>query len=121
MSFFDRFRRKPEPPRYTPPSGDGRVYGQWAIGDLAVCISRNDGWFDWATGEPSPAYPLNGEVYLVTGVCFFAGYHSLFLAGLQGAFTASCFRKAQLNHDEACEPEFVDLLKRIKKTRRVDA
>jgi hypothetical protein len=111
VSFFGLFQRKP---KYEPPVGDGRTEGLWLAGDLAVCISDGP-WTEHDTGEPAQNPPKKGEVYRVSWVGFSSGMHVLELAERDGWYTARSFRKAVTEQDEACEPEFVQLLKRSKR------
>lgn len=89
----------------------------WQAGDLALCVDD----------RPNPywgAVPLkNGGVYrvrAVTGVYYnrlaAADCPALLLEGVESdvprGFGANRFRKIKPDEHEACEPEFVTLLKR---------
>lgn len=114
MSFFGRLLgRKPKP---LFPDGDGSLDGCWRSGDLAVAIS--DIWTN-IDGYPVFNAPTRGDVVLVTYVDIVRGYHCLTFAEYPDAWwTARSFRKAVTGEQEACEPEFVTLLKRTKRTVR---
>jgi hypothetical protein len=91
----------------------------WQVGDLAVCV------------DDSPRYVGHrvivekGHVYRVTGVAEMPdGEAALFLDGVIGwlpgekcpvAYRIHRFRKIRPDEREACEPEFVTLLQRIKR------
>lgn len=111
MGFLKRLFGK----RYIPPVGDGSPHGCWKRGDLAVCIGGRR-WRVYETGEPSAFHPQAGDVWRVTGTTFICGIHALSFAESDGcSFSASGFRKALLDKDEACEEEFVTLLNRTKR------
>jgi hypothetical protein len=92
----------------------------WEVGDLAVCVDD----------RPNPVWGPSGltmsAVYRVTGVIFNPAPSSLygredwglFLAGIdsgtEDGFCGSRFRKITPDKREACEDEFVTLLKRIR-------
>jgi len=110
MKFLSFFRRKPQ---WVPPVGDGTVFGNWSPGDLAVCIM--DGmWADFSDGHIYPLGPTKGEVLKVAGTGFVLNWHVLYFEkyGMESGFVALNFRKAVLDKAEACEEDFVKLLKR---------
>ena len=87
----------------------------WAVGDLAVCVD--------AKGTSTIS---EGRVYRVSAIApperWQSGYTGigLFLEGigrpcLNQDFRATRFRKIRPDEREACEPEFVQLLKRSKR------
>jgi hypothetical protein len=101
----------------------------WQVGDLAVCIDASD-----VGGAADPNYVLleYGRVYNVIGITddgpgsWVSDYDGLGLilaevesTNPEGDFAAYRFRKVLPDRHEACETEFVDLLKRSK--RRVEA
>ena len=113
--FFKRLFR----PKHQPRTGDGLTHGAWKRGDLAVCIVEG-GWIEHRTGDPSVFNPSKGNVWKVSDVGFACGYHLLAFEEGNGAwYTAWSFRKAVIDQDEACEPEFATLLQSAK--RSVDA
>lgn len=96
----------------------------WQVGDLAVCV---DDRFNPAYGETLLA---RGRTYTVVEVTYCTISNVLWHAGtglvLAGVpcsglhgFAAERFRKIRPDEREACEPEFVTLLNRIK--RKVEA
>lgn len=86
----------------------------WNIGDLALCVEAGD-WFD-ADNEVFDSFgPEVGSVCTVEGFGECNGRMSLLLIEWPAdEFTASAFRKMRPDEQEACEPEFVTLLERIK-------
>lgn len=113
MGFLSFFKPKP---KYVPIEGDGSRYGCWCRGDLAVCI--RDNWTDMMTGELDNG-PAKGLVLRVNDVKFILNYHALAFDGWPAYYTAGSFRKAVIEKQEACEEDFVTLLKRIRP--KVDA
>jgi hypothetical protein len=94
----------------------------WQAGDLAVCVDAHD--------NPAfrPTEVREGRTYRVTQVINHpfrnhAGWPGLLLQGIQcdctNGFDHRRFRKIRPDEQEACEPEFVTLLKRSK--RKVSA
>jgi hypothetical protein len=94
----------------------------WQVGDLAVCVGRNPnapGYWTCKGGPPK------GTALVVDGVQFgyspsygpwtalvFSGYPSVhFTRG----WHAESYRKVVPDKQEACEPEFVTLIKRAKR------
>jgi hypothetical protein len=94
----------------------------WQVGDLAVCVNA----------DPHPQYgPVTlreGCVYRVAGVKPGLEFNSLvgrqcigiYIAGNlsaapAGSYVADRFRKIRPDEHQACEPEFVTLLKRAKR------
>lgn len=90
----------------------------WQVGDLAVCVN----------GDPNPLAPerprpKQGATYRVRAITS-TGYdpfaqtwtHGLALDGLGSDYAPSRFRKIRPDERKACEPEFVTLLKRSRKT-----
>lgn len=92
----------------------------WQVGDLAVCVDVS------ARGQPLPPRLLVvGRAYRVCAVTAAESWcdgdydAGLVLEGLRspaydGSYRASRFRKIRPDEHEACEPEFVTLLKRVK-------
>jgi hypothetical protein len=92
----------------------------WQVGDLALCVDA----------RPNPFYGKSGltegVIYKVVGAVFNPAPHALygeeawglFLAEISAeapeGFAASRFRKIRPDEHEACEPEFITLLKRTK-------
>jgi hypothetical protein len=92
----------------------------WQVGDLAACIKK-DAWRTFPTGRPAegPAYDTVHRVRRV-GIFPLDGKAVLWLEAWPGdnfrnSFTAARFRKIRPDEREACEPEFVTLLQRIKR------
>lgn len=97
----------------------------WQAGDLAVCVDATSPMTRRDTRL------VEGRAYKVTGVRVARGtpfssdlgtpaYLGLYLAelrsyGTTGAFDARRFRKIRPDKHEDCEPEFVELLNRIKR------
>jgi hypothetical protein len=90
----------------------------WQVGDLAVCVDNAPR----STTAPGIQYRLEcGRVYRVSALRQArSGKLNLFMEGVaypfgigNGAFR---FRKIRPDQHEACEPEFVTLLKRTKRT-----
>lgn len=91
---------------------------EWEVGDLALCLLTGP-WFNWAYGDGTDTMrgPQAGEVNRVCG-SFIDEYGDLQLelAEYPGDdFLASVFRKIRPDEHEDCEPEFVELLNRIKR------
>jgi len=90
----------------------------WQVGDLAVCVDDGPRYFEQNVIVKKDA------VYRVTGLAATKdGEGTLFLEGVIGwlpgergpvAYRVSRFRKIRPDEHEACEPEFVTLLKRKK-------
>ena len=107
-SFFNRFRR----PRYVPPVGDGSC-SNWSTGDLAVHVGDPAGWTNYDTGTPSRSPPGPNEVWCVDGIAMHCGFQMLhFVERPVDWWTARSFRKAIIDKNEACAPDFAKLLKR---------
>lgn len=95
----------------------------WQVGDLAVCVDASPD-FD---GEPVPLE--QGTAYRVSGVAFaprpsrkWGARVGLNLLGVEPwpwGYASERFRKVVADEHEACETEFVTLLKRLK--RKVSA
>jgi hypothetical protein len=85
----------------------------WQVGDLALCVD------DRPSRKPIRWEPVAGAIYTVASVAITDGGSALELEedpyrdGLTAWF-ASRFRKIRPDEHEACEPEFVKLLKRTK-------
>jgi hypothetical protein len=94
----------------------------WAVGDLAECLDNTPAPHERLAGRLEV-----GRIYRVKrcgipkGEDFFclAFQDILTKPGRGAAFNANRFRKVLPPKHEDCEPEFVDLLNRIK--RKVDA
>jgi hypothetical protein len=88
--------------------------GMFQVGDKVVCVREGDG------NVPNPPWePKIGGVYTVAGTSlWFDGSANIDLIEdpecFDGTWEADAFRKIQ-----PCEPEFIELLKRIKP--KVDA
>jgi hypothetical protein len=90
----------------------------WQVGDLALCIHLSDihpFWRARTRFREGEVYRVDGlvngrfgELYLVIGA------PDIFAA--TGYPNAGRFRKIRPDEHEACEPEFVTLLKRTKRT-----
>ena len=97
----------------------------WQVGDKAVCVDAKPRRHE-QTGSLSPDVHrlIEGRVYTVAGV---VGDASLALAEVPvpetdewyGGFSSYRFRKIRPDEHEACEPEFVTLLKKSKKPAKV--
>ena len=92
----------------------------WCVGDLAVCVNTI-GWIDEHTGDwligPEPGW--TGKV---TGVRVDEDGDTMLLFAEwddRRGYIARAFRKIRPDTHEACEAEFVTLLKRTK--RKVEA
>jgi hypothetical protein len=95
----------------------------WQVGDLAVCV--DDG--------PSREPRNNPTIWVVKGSCYrvSAVVHGLLLNGepphaicpFNGptGWAENRFRKIRPDEHEDCEPEFVELLNRIKRKAPADA
>jgi hypothetical protein len=96
----------------------------WQVGDLAVCVDAQ------SRVNPTPTLLVEGRTYRVSGIYApgrrlssdfgSPGYIGLMLEGLRndslsGAFDARRFRKIRPDEHQACEEEFVTLLKRSKR------
>jgi hypothetical protein len=95
----------------------------WAVGDLALCI--NDAVCPFAGHNGGM---VNGKIYTVRDIIVVDGQTGLRFKDLPDpgpndcrylAFSETRFRKIRPDEHEACEPEFVKLLKRSK--RKVSA
>jgi hypothetical protein len=88
----------------------------WHVGDLAECIGGIGIWSEINYPDiPDIQGPKNGDIDRVTGVLFEQGHLCLKLERWplnDESFIASAFRKIQPPQHEACEPEFVTLVKR---------
>lgn len=96
----------------------------WQIGDLAVCVDNNP---DYLYAEPAISAFARlevGRVYRVLrigendrgslGIDIGVQNKDLF-AGFNDIWPPDCFRKVAPDKREACEPEFVTLIKRAKR------
>jgi hypothetical protein len=94
----------------------------WQVGDLAVCV-------DDRPDHLGENHLELGRIYRVTGVCpvglsVFGMGTGLLLEGVAfpawatGGAAARRFRKVRPDEHESCEPEFVTLLERSRKTVR---
>lgn len=89
----------------------------WAVGDLAVCV--DDNYRSDTTGHARLL--RTGAVYTVEAVGVNRlGQQGLVLQGIRsggylGGYLAERFRKIRPDAHEACEAEFVTLLKRTKR------
>lgn len=94
----------------------------WQVGDLAVCVAPIvEDPIEVARGDilsVEGVWPdVPHAVTLVMGCCLdFAGIERL--DGGEAAYCAERFRKIRSDEHEACEEEFVTLLKRSRKTVR---
>jgi hypothetical protein len=94
---------------------------EWQVGDLAECIATgfNGWWYDLVDSGVAPIRgPQRGDIDRVTGVVVEDGFLCLRLERWpenDESFDASEFRKVQPPKHEACEPDFVTLLKRREK------
>jgi hypothetical protein len=82
----------------------------WQVGDLAVCV--DDGPCPYYGRDPQI---VKGGVYTVADVL---PNNGLLLEGIQsqsssGGYAMKMFRKIRPDQHEACEPEFVTLIKRV--------
>jgi hypothetical protein len=84
----------------------------WAVGDLAVCVGPLD-------ADDDERGMFKGRIYTVSAYFITPGGLDglLFKEGIDPspwhAWNPDCFRKILPDKHEACESEFVDLLKRI--------
>jgi hypothetical protein len=90
----------------------------WQVGDLAVCVDAKPHPDNDAARNVSLSQLSEGKTYRVTGL---AKVDGIFLAGVTAAYEregygwrSSRFRKIAPDKHEACEDEFVTLLKREK-------
>ena len=92
----------------------------WQVGDLALCINT-EGWVDGPTRKPSAGIKA-GCVSVVRRVWQQYTFTMLvFDEGHPDGCSAANFRKIRPDEREACEPEFVTLLNRIKRKIGADA
>lgn len=98
----------------------------WKVGDLALCVRGGGGKLRNAFKLSGKGYSeahkgcvTEGAVYTVRAVRPTDGGLGLGLKEIDGPWCASRFRKIRPDEHEDCEPEFVELLNRIK--RRQDA
>jgi hypothetical protein len=90
----------------------------WAVGDLAVCVDAAPRSYRTDSGGSLAV----GNIYTVEAV-FFGAFSRHQMLGIMGfpwepewvGWDADRFRKILPDKHEACESEFVDLLKRIKR------
>jgi hypothetical protein len=88
----------------------------WQVGDLALCVVTSGRKVHKGDGC------RKGRIYRVIGTAVdWVGNLGIVLDGKRsdhpsGAFLATAFRKIRPDEHEACEPEFVTLLKRAKRT-----
>ena len=88
----------------------------WQVGDLAVCVAEGS-WGGWYGSPLEGSPPRNGEVFRVIGIRNVSGITALLLDRYEGTdlwASAHSFRKITPDKHEACEDEFVTLLKRGK-------
>ena len=90
----------------------------WQVGDLALVVGAKLGPGDWRC----KGGPKAGCVVVIEGVIPGPGWLALVPAGYRSThFTrgwgSESFRKIRPDEHEACEPEFVTLLKRAKHER----
>ncbi len=98
--------------------------GDWQVGDLAVCVDDSPPQFCPKCGRKEAVNlpPLvAGSVYRVRdcGLSKCGGNYGLAVQKGKGGWNADRFHKIRPDEQEACEPEFVTLLKRSK--RKVSA
>lgn len=86
----------------------------WQVGDLAVCV---DAGLRQSFGPHLGCGLVLGRIYRVEaiGAPSIAGLPTLIVSEV-GRKIADRFRKILPDKHEECEPEFVTLLKRIKRT-----
>jgi hypothetical protein len=86
----------------------------WAVGDLAVCV--NNEALPWSSNADYRKLVV-GQVYRVSGLRPHPITLGLHVSGIDSVWGLSCdrFRKIRPDEREACEPEFVTLLQRIKR------
>jgi hypothetical protein len=97
----------------------------WQVGDLALCVDASQ------RGSEYPSRLVKGSIYTVTGIDTEPGLLDTAPCGLllaevapaghYDAFACDRFRKIRPDEHEACEPEFVRLLKRSKTPDPVSA
>lgn len=82
----------------------------WQVGDLALCAAGKGCGDCWENGP----HPLDGRTLTVIGVDDWGESHpALTFAEAERLNWCACqFRKIRPDEHEACEPEFVKLLKR---------
>jgi hypothetical protein len=83
----------------------------WQVGDLALCLADHGDWVGMSYGAVVKG-PENGAVSRVIEIGY-AG-DGLKFAEFGHFFHRDRFRKIRPDEHEACEPEFVTLLKRVK-------
>ena len=86
---------------------------EWQVGDLAVYVDNRDA----LTGKISPVASFEiGHVTRVTAVFAVGSTPMLYVEGGKNVngYRASRFRKIHPDEHQACEPEFVMLLRRSK-------
>lgn len=85
----------------------------WQVGDLAVSVGP--------TGKPgswtAKGGPRKGSIQRVADLVVGHGWTALLFDGYPAphwtrGWNANCFRKVRPDEQQACEPEFVQLLKR---------
>lgn len=98
----------------------------WQVGDLAVCVDAGPSTFNGRLSNPARYGLLEGRRYRVTGMIIRAdspwqGVHCLLIDDptFRLGLASIRFRKILPDKHEACEEEFVTLLKRTR--RRVSA
>jgi hypothetical protein len=92
----------------------------WQAGDLAMCVI-DGGWFGHIHGSLPSIFPEKNAVYRVVKVRPRDQITFLYFAEIDGkGWNAAAFRKIRPDEHEACEPEFVTLLKRSKKQRALN-
>jgi hypothetical protein len=86
----------------------------WQVGDMAVSIGRQnrDNW--WAKGGPPKGTILPVDAVVVTADWTALVFNQFPSPHFTRGWQHYCFRKIRPDEHEACEPEFITLLKRSK-------
>jgi hypothetical protein len=90
----------------------------WQVGDLALCVN------DSPCAIYGPVPYVKGRIYTVASVRFGTDKttgvqgEGLKMAEIKARYwrRSDCFRKIRPDEHQACEPEFITLLKRTKRT-----